>query len=67
LTALTTRLASKPARAEHLCAWLTVILQSGKIRSAEHVQPLRNLIQERLEVFPALLKLDGRLSMMKSL
>lgn len=67
LTALTTRLASKPARAEHLCQWLSVILQSGKIRSPEHVQPLRNLIQERLEVFPSLLKLDGRLSMMKSL
>jgi hypothetical protein len=67
LTALTTRLASKPARAEHLCQWVTVILQSGKIHSAEHVQPLRNLIQERLEVFPSLLKLDGRLSMMKSL
>jgi hypothetical protein len=67
LTALTVRLAGKPARAEQLCAWLTAVLVSGKIRAVENVQPLRNLIQERLEVFPALMKLDGRLSMMSSL
>jgi hypothetical protein len=67
LAALTHRLACKPARAEHLCAWLTAVLQSGRVESVEHLQPLQNLLQERLEVFPALLKLEGRLSMMGSL
>ena len=67
LNALTTRLASKPARAEHLCAWLTILLKTGRIKSISHLQPLRNLLQERLEVFPALLKLEGRLTTMGSL
>ncbi|EEC46366.1 predicted protein [Phaeodactylum tricornutum CCAP 1055/1] len=64
LNALTSRLASKPARAEFLCVWIRVVLLTGRIRSAGHLQPLRNLLQERIEVFPALLQLEGRLSMM---
>ena len=67
LTAITSRLAFKPARADQLCLWIKIILQTGKIRSLSHLQPLQNLLQERLEVFPALLKLEGRLSMMGSL
>jgi hypothetical protein len=64
LTALTTRLALKPGRAEALTAWLSCILQTGRIQTMQHLQPLQNLLQERVEVFPALLKLEGRLSMM---
>jgi hypothetical protein len=67
LTALTTRLALKPGRADHLCSWLSMLLQTGKVKNINHLQPLQNLLQERVEVFPLLLKLDGRLSMMGSL
>ncbi|KAL7558323.1 hypothetical protein ACA910_019353 [Epithemia clementina (nom. ined.)] len=64
LNALTSRLAAKGSRAEHLCVWISVLLKSGRIRSIAHLQPLRNLIQERIEVFPDLLKLQGRLSLL---
>jgi hypothetical protein len=68
VTAITSRLAAKPARAEHLCnTWLMALLRTGRVRSMRHLQPLRNLLQERLEVFPALLQLDGKLSMLGSL
>lgn len=67
LAAVTTRLSSKPARADQLCVWLQAILGTGRIRSLPHLQPLQNLLQERLEVFPSLLKLEGRLSLMGTL
>ena len=66
LNALTMRLASKPIRADQLSTWISTILRSGRVRSVVHLQPLRNLIQERIEVFPALLQLEGRLSMMSN-
>jgi U3 small nucleolar RNA-associated protein 5 len=67
LNALTSRLASKPTRANQLCPWISILLRTGRIRSVAHLQPLRNLLQERLEIFPALLKLEGRLGMLTNL
>jgi len=66
LTALTTRLATKPARADTLVVWITSLLQTNKVRSLRHLQLLQNLIEERVQAFPALLKLEGRLNMMSS-
>jgi hypothetical protein len=74
-TALTSRLIKKPNRlvaaAEHstgpgspLSQWIMLVLQTGRIRSTRHLQPLRNLIQERVEIFPELLQLEGRLSIL---
>lgn len=63
LNALTSRLASKPARAVNLQPWISAVLKTGHVRSMAHLQPLRNIIEERVAVFPALLKLEGRLSM----
>jgi Dip2/Utp12 Family len=67
LAALTTRLASKPARAEHLVQWIAAVLQSNQIAETEHLLPLQNLLQERLEVFPMLLQLEGRLERMANM
>ena len=64
MNALTSRIAAKSGRAEHLCLWLSVLLRTGRIRSIAHLQPLRNLIQERVEVFPDLLRLQGRVNLM---
>lgn len=64
LNALTSRLASKPGRATVLCPWISAILKTGRAGSIPHLQPLRNLLEERVTVFPALLKLEGRLGMM---
>lgn len=66
LTKLTTRLASKPQRAEDLALWLSFVLQCGRVRNPSQLQSLKNLLQERIEVFPHLLRLEGRLSMVKS-
>lgn len=63
LNALTTRLGQKPTRAVQLCSWIRAVLLTGRIDSVAHLQPLRNLVQERVEALPALLKLEGRLSM----
>ena len=65
LNALTTRLASKGSRAQHLCVWLSVLLKTGRIHSISHLQPLRNLVQGRVELFPDLLRLQGRLALVK--
>jgi U3 small nucleolar RNA-associated protein 5 len=62
--ALIQRLASKPNRAEQLVAWVSAILQSNQITNVQHLQPLQNLLSERLEVFPLLLQLEGRLENM---
>jgi hypothetical protein len=71
LLALTARLATKPARAELLCRWIKAVLQQCGGAQAleeegvlEHLQALQNLVQERLEVFPMLLQLEGRLARM---
>ena len=64
LTKVTTRLASKPNRAGDLALWIQLILTSGKIRNVHQLRPLRNLLHERVESFPHLLKLEGRLSVL---
>jgi len=70
LMALTSRLATKPSRAEALIPWFTALLEcsrdgsGGGIRSMRQWQALQNLLQERTSVFADLLQLDGRLSMM---
>lgn len=61
LVALTHRLATKPTRADHLSIWLTAILRHNPHVAVEHLLPLQNLLQERLEIFPMLLELEGRL------
>ena len=64
LNALTARLAARPTRANELHPWISAVLLTGRARSIPHLQPLRNILEERVAVFPALLKLEGRLSMM---
>jgi Dip2/Utp12 Family len=63
VAAITSRVAFRPGRAEVLCLWLTVLLQTRKA-SLEVLQPLQNLINDRIELLPALLKLEGRLSLL---
>jgi len=67
LTKLTMRLSSKPTRAADLVPWIGNVLATGKIRQANLLRPLRNLLQERVESFPHLLQLEGRLSMLASM
>jgi hypothetical protein len=72
LAELTQRLATKPGRAEQLVPWIReVLLRFNTIRyhdifdtsdqDIHALHTLQNLLQERLEVFPALLQLEGRL------
>lgn len=61
LVALTHRLAAKPARADQWSMWLTAILSHNPHVEVEHLLPLQNLLEERLEIFPLLLELEGRL------
>lgn len=63
VTTLTVRLAQKPGRADALAAWLQALLMTRRVPLAA-LLPLQNLLQERIEVFPALLKLEGRLCML---
>jgi hypothetical protein len=67
LTKLTMRLANKPTRAGDLVPWIASVLTTGMIRNATQLRPLRNLLQERVESFPHLLQLEGRLSMLASM
>jgi len=60
---LTSRLASSPLRAEALSVWISHCLKRGSFDS-EHLAVLRNMLYERIESFPDLLRLEGRLSMM---
>jgi hypothetical protein len=60
---ITSRLAHRPARADTLCSWLQALLHTRKA-SLDVLQPLNNLITERVEVLPALLQLEGRLSLL---
>ena len=64
LNALTSRLAAKSSRAGSLCPWIAAVVSTGRARSIPHLQPLRNILEERVTVFPSLLKLEGRLGMM---
>merc|ERR1712226_346536 len=66
VTALTARMAAKGSRAVHLIKWLSVLLEGGRVRSLEHLQPLRNLIYERVECFSELLQTEGRLSLVST-
>lgn len=66
LTKLTTRLASKPQRAEDLGMWLSYVLESGRVSQLGQLQPLKNLLQDRIDAFPHLLRLEGRLSMVNA-
>jgi hypothetical protein len=66
LTKLTARLASKPNRAGDLALWIQLVLTCGKIRHVQQLRPLRNLLHERVESFPHLLKLEGRLSVLQA-
>jgi U3 small nucleolar RNA-associated protein 5 len=66
LNQLTSRLAKKPNRASALVPWIQSLLLSGKITTSAPLIPLRNLVQERVEVFPQLLQLEGRLSLLSN-
>ena len=67
LTKVTSRLSHKPNRASELCVWISLILESGKIHETQQLRPLRNLLQERVESFPHLLQLEGRLSILAAM
>ena len=67
LNKLTARLAKKPSRASALVPWIQLVLLSGKIQSSAPLVPLKNLVQERIEVFPQLLQLEGRLTMLANM
>mmetsp|Transcript_5392 Transcript_5392/g.6902 ORF Transcript_5392/g.6902 Transcript_5392/m.6902 type:complete len:605 (+) Transcript_5392:103-1917(+) len=78
LTKLVTRLSRKPARAQRLAFWIRTVLvaliskmasSSSKMGKAERdiaarLGPLRNLLSERVESLPDLLRLEGRLSLL---
>mmetsp|Transcript_7371 Transcript_7371/g.10756 ORF Transcript_7371/g.10756 Transcript_7371/m.10756 type:complete len:503 (-) Transcript_7371:102-1610(-) len=67
LNKLTSRMSRKPTRAGALVPWITTLLQSGKITTVAPLIPLKNLVNERVEVFPQLLQLDGRLSLLTNM
>ena len=60
---LTTRLATTPLRAESLAVWISHCLKNGQFQ-VHHLASLRNLLNDRIESFSDLLRLEGRLSMM---
>ena len=77
LSKLVIRLARKPGRAEELSVWIRTVLlalisstSGGKRMSkterdiASRLAPLRNLLNERVESLPHLLRLEGRLSLL---
>ena len=65
LNKLTSRLASTPMRADQLAVWLSCSLKKARRPLLGHqLTALRNLLYERIESFPDLLKLEGRLSVM---
>jgi len=67
LTKLTFRLSNKPNRAAELSLWISLVLTSGKIGQTQQLRPLRNLLQERVDSFPHLLQLEGRLSILAAM
>lgn len=80
LTKLVTRLSRKPSRAERLAFWIRTVLvallskigsssaQVGKAEKdiASRLGPLRNMLSERVESLPELLRLEGRLSLLST-
>jgi len=60
---LTTRLAASPLRAEALSVWISYCLKLGTFEP-QILSTLKNMLYERIESFPDLLRLEGRLSMM---
>ncbi len=80
LTKLVTRLSRKPSRAQRLAFWIRTVLvaliskigsssvEMGKAEReiASRLGPLRNLLSERVESLPELLRLEGRLSLLNS-
>lgn len=60
---LTTRLAASPLRAETLAVWISYCLKLGTFEP-QNLSTLKNMLYERIESFPDLLRLEGRLSMM---
>ena len=66
LNKLTTRLASKPHRAEELALWLSCLLEIGRAEHQGQLHSLKNLLRDRVEAFPHLLRLEGRLSMVNA-
>eukprot|EP00551_Chaetoceros_affinis_P010398 CAMPEP_0203685324 /NCGR_PEP_ID=MMETSP0090-20130426/48483_1 /ASSEMBLY_ACC=CAM_ASM_001088 /TAXON_ID=426623 /ORGANISM="Chaetoceros affinis, Strain CCMP159" /LENGTH=767 /DNA_ID=CAMNT_0050554513 /DNA_START=70 /DNA_END=2373 /DNA_ORIENTATION=+ len=81
LTKLVTRIARKPSRAQRLSFWIRTVLVAllskagsssavpmGKTEReiASRLGPLRNMLSERVESLPELLKLEGRLSLLST-
>ncbi len=80
LTKLVTRIARKPSRAQGLSFWIRTVLvallskvgsSSASIGKTEReivsrLGPLRNMLSERVESLPELLKLEGRLSLLST-
>lgn len=80
LTKLVTRLSRKPARAQTLAFWVRTVLVAliSKIGSSEmemgkaekeiasRLGPLKNMLSDRVESLPELLRLEGRLSLLNS-
>ena len=81
LTKLVTRLSRKPSRAQKLAFWVRIVLvaliskigssstmEMGKVEKeiASRLGPLRNMLSERVESLPELLRLEGRLSLLNN-
>lgn len=69
LTKLAARIAKTPNRATSLSPWIQRILVTASANVDQHsvitsLGPLRNLLQERVESFPRLLRLEGRLAVL---
>jgi hypothetical protein len=69
LTKLAARVAKTPNRATSLSPWIQRILVTASANVDQHsvitsLGPLRNLLQERVESFPRLLRLEGRLAVL---
>lgn len=78
LTKLVTRISRKPSRAQQLSFWIRTVLvallssNDGKMDRSEReiaskLAPLRNMLSERVESLPAMLRLEGRLNLLGKL
>ena len=80
LTKLVTRISRRPSRAQRLSFWIRTVLvvliskvgsnsvSMGKAEReiASRLGPLRNMLSERVESLPELLRLEGRLSILST-
>jgi hypothetical protein len=64
LYGLTDRMAARPGRGERLAAWLAALVPT--VAMADDLKPLHNLIQDRLQVYPRLMQLQGRLQYLEN-